>query len=62
MKKKKKVARILIDAKVPLHEKEQIWIVESNQKIIWIPGFKTDHRFRITDKSETLFQLSIKPH
>lgn len=62
MEKKKKVARILIDAKVPLHEKEQIWIVESNQKIIWIPGFKTDHRFRITDKSETLFQLSIKPH
>ncbi len=62
MVKKKKVARVLIDAKVPLHEKEQIWIVESNQKIIWIPGFKTDHRFRITDKTETLFKLSIKPH
>lgn len=59
MTKKKKIARILIDAKVPLHEKEHIWVIESNQKIIWIVGLKTDNRYRIKPQTETIVSFSI---
>lgn len=57
MKKKKKIARILIDEKVPLHEKENIWVVESNKKIICVAGIKTDERFKVTDKTKRIFIL-----
>jgi tRNA(Ile)-lysidine synthase len=59
MTKKKKVARIMIDAKIPLHEKEHIWVLESNQKIIWIVGLKTDNRFRIKPQTQTIVSFSI---
>lgn len=60
MTKKKKVSKVLIDAKIPLHEKEKIWILESNKKLIWIVGLKTDNRFRITEKTNEVLVFEIK--
>ena len=60
MTKKKKVSKVLIDAKIPLHEKEKIWVLESNKKIVWIIGVKSDNRFRVTDKTENVLVFEIK--
>lgn len=60
MTKKKKVSKVLIDAKIPLHEKEKIWVLESDKKIIWIVGLKTDNRFRITEKTKEVLVFEIK--
>ena len=59
MTKKKKVARVLIDIKLPLHEKEHVWVIESNKKIVWIVGIKTDNRFRIHSNSKELFTIKL---
>lgn len=55
MKKKKKISRILIDKKIPMHEKEKIWVVESSHKIVAIIGLQTDERFKITPKTKKIF-------
>jgi len=61
--KKKKVGKFLRDLKVPLHEKEQVWVLESHRRVVWVLGFRIDERFKVRPSSDTdiwLFRLSKK--
>lgn len=60
MKKKKKVSRILIDMKIPLHEKENTWVIESNKKIVWLAGLKMDERFKVAPATNKIFIIHLK--
>lgn len=50
--KKKKVSRLMVDEKVPLHEKENIRILECGKRIAWVSGLRSDERFRVRDTTE----------
>ncbi len=57
LNKKKKVHDILKNKKLTLYEKENTWIVCSNEHIVWVINHRIDHRFRIknnTTQSTTL--------
>jgi len=59
MPKKKKLARFFIDAKLSKTEKERIYVVEMDKKIIWIVGHRIDDRFKVTDKTKNILRLSF---
>lgn len=61
MKKKKKIARLLIDARVPVHEKEKVWVLESAGRILWVVGVRADERFRVGPKTRQVLAFTLHP-
>ena len=56
----KKVSDFFIDQKMPLHEKENTWLLCSGKKIVWIIGQRLDNRFKVTDNTKQVLKIQIR--
>ncbi|WP_347841325.1 tRNA lysidine(34) synthetase TilS [uncultured Draconibacterium sp.] len=55
----KKVSDFFIDQKMPLHKKENTWLLCSGKKIVWIMGYRLDNRFKLTPDSKKVLKIVI---
>ncbi|MBI2968969.1 MAG: tRNA lysidine(34) synthetase TilS [Bacteroidetes bacterium] len=60
MKGKKKLSDFFIDRKVPLNEKEKIFVLCSGEDIVWIAGYATDERYKVTKKIKEVYVAEME--
>ena len=58
--RKKKLKKFFVDQKIALNEKEAIWVIESNQKIVWVAGHRMDERFKVLPNTEDVLKMQLK--
>lgn len=57
--KKKKVKKLLTDLKLPIHEREQVWVLESDKKLVWVCGIRIDERFSVEKNAKEILHLQF---
>jgi tRNA(Ile)-lysidine synthase len=55
----KKIARFLIDAKVPKELRQKVLVVTDSEKIVWLWPLRIDRRAKITRQTKQILQLRI---
>jgi len=61
MKKKKKIARFLVDQKLSVTEKEKCMVLENAEKhILWVAGMRIDDRFKISTSTKEVLLITLK--
>lgn len=59
MKGKKKISKYLKDEKLSLVEKENTWVLISNNKVVWVVGRRSDNRFKVADDTNQILKIEL---
>ncbi len=57
--KKKKLSKLFIDLKIPVHQKEHTWLVECQKRIAWVTGLRLDERFKVKESTEQVLRIEM---
>ncbi|RAU82243.1 tRNA lysidine(34) synthetase TilS [Pontibacter arcticus] len=60
MNGKKKISDFLVDRKVPANLKNQTLLLVSEQSVVWVVNQRLDNRFKVTDKTQRVLEISIE--
>lgn len=55
----KLVSDFFIDLKLPVFKKKQIPIVLSEGQIVWVGGFRPDHRFKVKNDTQSVLRITF---
>lgn len=60
MKGSKKLSDYFSDKKYSLFDKENAWILLSNDEIVWIVGERSDNKFKVTSDTKKIIIIKTK--
>ncbi len=60
MKNFKKISDFLCEQKLSHIKKEEQLVLQNGNEIIWVPGFRIDDRFKVTEKTKRICELWLK--
>ncbi|GAL77358.1 tRNA(Ile)-lysidine synthetase [Algibacter lectus] len=60
MSGKKKISKYLKDEKLSLLDKEQVWVLCSNNAIVWVVNRRADNRFKVTENTKNILKITLQ--
>jgi tRNA(Ile)-lysidine synthase len=58
--KRKKIQDFFVDEKVARDDRDSIPIITSGEDIIWVLGYRSDDRFKVTEGTKKVLKLEVK--
>ncbi|QKJ63460.1 tRNA lysidine(34) synthetase TilS [Flavobacterium sp. M31R6] len=58
--KSKKVSKLFKDEKLSLIEKENTWLLCSENRVVWVIGIRADHRFRSSNTTKNILKIEFE--
>lgn len=55
----KKVSDFLVDCKVPLADKEKVYVLTSGKDIVWVIGHRIDNRYRVGEGTKKVLRVRV---
>ncbi len=62
MNGKKKISDFLIDRKVPLNLKSEVFLLISDEQVVWVIGHRIDRRFKIGEETKRVLEVQLSLH
>nr|WP_321236428.1 tRNA lysidine(34) synthetase TilS [uncultured Psychroserpens sp.] len=59
MNGKKKLSKYFKDEKLSLLDKEKVWLLTSDDTIVWVIGMRGDERFKVTDHTAHILKITL---
>ena len=59
LNRKKKLSKFFKDEKLDILSKEAMWLLCSNEQIVWVIGMRADHRFRVDDTTQEILKIEF---
>jgi tRNA(Ile)-lysidine synthase len=59
MKGKKKLSDFFIDLKLSEEQKNEAWLLCCGAQIVWVVGYRIDHRYRVTEKTTEILGVEF---
>jgi tRNA(Ile)-lysidine synthase len=59
MKGKKKLSKYFKDEKLSIVDKEQVWLLTSDDKIVWVVGMRADDRFKVKKQTKNILEVKF---
>lgn len=56
---KKKVSKYFKDEKLSLSDKEDAWLLCSEDRIVWVINMRADERFKVTNKTTQILKIEV---
>ena len=62
MEGKKKLSKFFKDEKLSLLAKENVWVLCSDNAIVWVVGMRLDERFKVSKEAESIIRMDYIPN
>ncbi|PWI29714.1 tRNA lysidine(34) synthetase TilS [Flavobacteriaceae bacterium LYZ1037] len=59
MENKKKLSKFFKDEKFSMLEKENTWLLCSNNDVVWVMNHRADNRFKTTNNTKSILKISL---
>lgn len=60
MSHRQKLSKFLINQKVSLSQKKNIWVLCSEGAVVWVIGYRLDNRFKITENTQKIYKITFQ--